>query len=107
MALSLELLITAPHVLIAPQLSFEAIQKLPLDGAVIVTFEYCLVFHTILIHYTTVSLQNYSMQQDNYDCNVELKVTPKCLSIYWLYCSKAMDGRMDGVRWMDPQETQL
>jgi hypothetical protein len=35
MALSLELLITAPYVLIEPKLCSEAIQKLPQDGAVI------------------------------------------------------------------------
>ena len=43
MALSLELLITAPYVLIELQLCSEAIKKLRLDGAVIGTFEYCSV----------------------------------------------------------------
>ena len=38
MALALEPLITGLHVLIEPQLCSEAIQKLPLDGAVIGTF---------------------------------------------------------------------
>jgi len=50
MALSLELLNTAPYVLIEPQLCSEAIQKLPPDGAVIGTFEY----YSVCSDYTAV-----------------------------------------------------
>ena len=80
MALSEELLNTAPYIVIEPQLFSGAIQKLPLDDTVTGTLEYCSVcsdwttvvfwgnslvrliivnvaqlnvFHTISIHFTT------------------------------------------------------
>ena len=94
MALSLELLNTAPYVLIEPQLCSEAIQKLPLDGAVIGTFEYWYIIQ----QFPCKSIL-WSKMINPAMLTLSLVKTHRRFCIYGPCCSKAISGRMVG--WLD------